>query len=478
MTALAPTRPAGSLRIGGVFVLSLGALDFGLEQSLILPALPALAEHYEASLTTVAWLVTGFGLASIVAIPLVGRLGDMFGKRRMLLMSLAAFALGSLVCALAESGAVAVTGRVIQGLGAAVGPLTYGLARDTVAPERMPHAIGAVVGGASAGGAVGFLLSGLLVDGFSAVAIFWFLLGFAILIAVAVSVLVRESPVRAAVRLDAGGGALLATGLLALLIAISRGSAWGWTSERTLTTLAAAVALLTVFALVEARVRQPLVDLGLVVKRPFASANLCVFAFGYSFFLAVFLIPQIAAAPAATGYGLGLSTTAVGFILLPTGLASLLGGIVGGRIVERAGPRALVATGAALGIGGYTLLALADASAATLATGSAAVGLAWGLILTGIASVVVRSAPADRTSIAVAVNAITRNTAVAIGAQVAFAIIAGAELVGAFPVESSYTWAFAMGAFGAVLLLVASASLPRSSYTAGSRSSAVVSSGG
>ena len=95
-----------------------------------------------------------------------------------------------------------------------------------------------------------------------------------------------------------------------------------------------------------------------------------------------------------------------------------------------------------------------------------------------VPAVVFPSPPADRTSIAVAVNASTRNTAVAIGAQVAFAIIAGAELVGAFPVESAYTWAFAMGAVGAGLLLLASASMPRSSYTAGSRSSAVVSSGG
>lgn len=208
-TAFSHPRGAAAepLRLGGIVVLSLGALDFGLEQSLIIPALPALAEHYGASLGAIAWMVTGFVLASIVAIPLVGRLGDMFGKRRMLLASLAAFALGSLVCALAESSGLAIAGRVIQGLGSAVTPLTYGLARDTVAPERLPHAIGAVVGGASAGGAIGFLLSGLLVDTFTAAAVFWFLLGFAILIAIAVRVLVRESPVRADVRLDPAGAA-------------------------------------------------------------------------------------------------------------------------------------------------------------------------------------------------------------------------------------------------------------------------------
>jgi predicted MFS family arabinose efflux permease/tetratricopeptide (TPR) repeat protein len=452
--------PAEPLRVGGIVALSLGALDFGLEQSLIIPALPALAEHYGASLGAIAWMVTGFVLASIVAIPVVGRLGDMLGKRRMLLISLAAFAIGSLVCALAESSGLAIAGRVIQGLGAAVTPLTYGLARDTVAPERLPHAIGAVVGGASAGAAIGFLLSGLLVDTFGAAAVFWFLLGFAILIAIAVRVLVRESAVRADVRLDPGGAALLGLGLLALLLAISRGSTWGWTSGRTLLTFLAALSLLAAFALVEDRVRQPLVNLGLVVTRPFASANLCAFAFGYSFFIAVFVIPQIAAAPASTGYGLGLSTTGIGLILLPTGVASLAGGLAGGRVLERLGPRALVAGGAALGIAGYTFLALTHPSPATLAIGSAAVGFAWGVILTGIASVVVRSAAPDSTSVAVAVNAVTRNTAVAIGAQVAFAIIAGADAARTFPVESAYTWVFAMGGLGAVLLLLTSALMP------------------
>jgi predicted MFS family arabinose efflux permease len=196
------------------------------------------------------------------------------------------------------------------------------------------------------------------------------------------------------------------------------------------------------------------------VTRPFASANLCAVAFGYSFFIAVFVIPQIAAAPASTGYGLGLSTTGIGLILLPTGVASVAGGLAGGRVLSRVGPRALVASGSVLGIAGYTLLALAHPSPATLTIGSAAIGLAWGLILTGIASVVIRSASPDSTSVAVAVNAVTRNTAVAIGAQVAFAIIAGADVAGTFPVESGYTWVFAMGGLGAAVLMLTSALMP------------------
>ena len=138
----------------------------------------------------------------------------------------------------------------------------------------------------------------------------------------------------------------------------------------------------------------------------------------------------------------------------------MVGGVVGGPVVERYGPRALVAAGALLGIAGHAWLALADTSPAALSVGSAFVGLAWGLILTGIASVVIRSAPPDSTSVAVAVNAVTRNTAFAIGAQVAFAIVAGPDVAGAFPAESGFTWAFAMGGLGSALLLLASTLMP------------------
>ena len=133
----------------------------------------------------------------------------------------------------------------------------------------------------------------------------------------------------------------------------------------------------------------------------------------------MFVIPEIAGAPTSTGYGSGLSTIGIGLVLLPTGLASVVGGMAGGRTVDRLGPRALVATGAVLGTAGYASLAAFHSSPVALAAGSATIGLGWGVILTGIASVVIRSAPPESTAVAVAVNAVGRNTSVAIGAQIA-----------------------------------------------------------
>ena len=455
-----------SLGVGGVLVLGLGALDFGLEQSLILPALPAFADHYGASLGEAAWLATGFLLASAVSIPLFGRLGDVYGKRRLLVVSLTAFATGSLICAVAESIELAVAGRLVQGLGAAVGPLTYGLARDTLSPSRLPRAIGGIVGAASAGGAIGFLLSGLIVDHASPAAIFWLLFALAGILAIGLVSLVPESPVRARPSIDLTGAALLGSGLAALMLAISKGDVWGWSSARTVGLFAAAFVALTLFVVAERIAPDPLVDLRLVVGRPFADANLCAFAFGYSFFIAVFVVPQIAGAPSGTGYGLGLSTTAVGYILIPTGVTSLIAGWAGGRIADRAGPRALVAAGSAFGAAAYVWLVLAHGSAAALAIGSGILGLSWGLILTGIYAVVVRASSADSTAVAVAVNVLSRNTAVSVGAQVTFAVIVGAGSAGDLPVESGYTRALIMGAAGAGVALLSSTLLPGRAATA------------
>ena len=454
-----------SLSLAGLAVLTLGALDFGLEQSIIIPALPDLAGHYGASLIGVAWLSTGFLLASIVAVPLFGRLGDLFGKRRMLLVSLVAFTAGSLMCAVTGSIGIAIAGRAVQGLGAAVAPLTLGLARDTVPGHQLPRVVGAVIAAANVGGAIGFLLSGILVDLFSAAAIFWFLFAFGAVLIVCVAALVRESPIRAHASLDLAGAALVGAGLVLLLLAISKGPVWGWSSAAIIGSFVVAALLLAGFTLVELRSGQPLIDLRLVATKPFADVNVCAFIFGYAFFVGVFVVPQIAAAPEASGYGLGLSTTQVGLLLVPTSIVGMLSSWAGGRLVDRVGSRALVAAGSAAGIAGYVSLALVHDTVVSLAAGSAVVGAAWGLILTGLYPIVLRSAAPDKTGVAVAVTVVFRNTAVSVGVTVAFVIITAAGFTGPFRDDAGFTSAFAMAAAGAFLALLASVLLPRGRAT-------------
>jgi len=446
--------------MGAVVVLSLGALDFGLEQTLIIPALPSLAEHYGTTVATAGWLATGFLLSGIVAVPVFGRLGDLYGKRRLLLIALGSFVVGSLLCAVSHSIHLAIAGRIMQGLGTAVGPLTYGLARDTVPPQLLTRAVGAVVGASSGGSVLGFVLSGLLVDHFSPSAIFWFLVAFSAVLVVVLYALVPETSVRAKVSVDYVGAVVLGLGLFALLLAISKGNNWGWRSGAIVGLFAGAAALLVLFVVVERRVRQPLLDLALVVAKPFSNANVCSFVFGYSFFIAVFVVPVIAGSPEESGYGLGLSVTQIGLVLVPSGLGSLLGAWIGGRTVDRFGPRALIAAGSVIGLGSYLSLIAAHTSWHALSIPTGGLGVAIGLVLTGIYPVVIRSSDTDKTGIALAVTVVVRNTAVSVGLAAAFAIIEAAGLVGGFPADAGFTGAFVMGAVGTTAALVLSTVMP------------------
>ena len=134
--------------------------------------------------------------------------------------------------------------------------------------------------------------------------------------------------------------------------------------------------------------------------------------------------------------------------------------MAGGRLVDHVGPRSLAVAGSILGIGGYTSFIVAHSSIAALAAASGVLGFAWGLILTGIYPVVIRSASSDKTSVAVSINVLTRNTAVALGAQIAFAIIAAAGMAGEFPAETGFTRTFVMGLIGACITLLVSTAMP------------------
>lgn len=466
--ALAPPRIRASR--GAFVVLALGALDFGLEGSLVIPALPRLAELYDASITGVAWLATGFLISGVVAVPLFGRLADLYGKRRLLLVALGAFFVGSLICALTHSIELAIAGRVVQGLGTAVGPLTFGLARDLLPADLLPRAVGGIIGAASIGAAIGLVFSGVLADAFSPAAIFWFLAAFSGGLAVAVVTAVPETTVRARAHLDLAGCPLLVGALFTLMLAVSQGNKWGWSSPEIIALFASSAALFVAFALVERREPQPLVDLALVVARPFANANLCAFTMGYSFYLATFVIPLLAGAPEASGYGQDLSTTEIGFVLMPTAVASLVAGWIGGKVLDRVGSRVLVATGAAIGIVAYLSLARAHGSWLELTIPAGVLGISIGLGLTAVYPTVMRSSDVEKTGVAISITANMRNTAVAVGTQVSYAILLGAGFVGPFLAEEGFTRAFLMGAAVAALALLAAAFMPGRTPVAAPRS--------
>ena len=171
-------------------------LSFSLMQTMVIPALPDIQRQLGASTTAASWVLSAFLLTASVATGLLGRLGDMFGKRRLLLISLSLFAAGTLVCALADSIGLLIVGRAVQGMAAASFPLAFGLVRDEFPRERVPAAIGLISATFGIGFGVGLVIAGVIVATLAWQWIFWIGLAMILLATAAVAVFVRESPVR------------------------------------------------------------------------------------------------------------------------------------------------------------------------------------------------------------------------------------------------------------------------------------------
>src|SRR3954449_11671852 len=183
-------------------VLATAALAYALLQTMVAPALPAIQRDLHASTTTVTWVLTVYLLTASVATPVVGRLGDIYGKERVLVLTLGAFALGSLIAALSHSLGLLVAGRAVQGIGGAVFPLAFGIIRDEFPREKGATAIGLISATFGIGGGGGLVLSGVLVDHLSWEWIFWVGLAMTVVAGVATHLYVPESPIKVPARID------------------------------------------------------------------------------------------------------------------------------------------------------------------------------------------------------------------------------------------------------------------------------------
>jgi EmrB/QacA subfamily drug resistance transporter len=437
------------------------ALAYSLAQTMVIPALPELQAEFHAGPADATWLLTAFLLTSSVATPLLGRLGDMHGKERWLLISLAIFGVGSLIAAVGSSLAVLITGRAVQGAGGAIFPLAIGIIRDEFPRERVAPAIGTVSAMFGIGGGSGLVLAGLFVDHGSISWIFWLSVVTTALAAFATWRWVPESPVRVRARIDWVGGVLLSLTLIALLLPISEGNAWGWTSGRVLGLFAAAAALAVVWAWWELRVQEPLVSLALMRERPVWTTNVAGFAIGFAMFGSFVLVPQFVQTPSSAGYGFGASVTESGLFLLPSALLMLFAGPFSGRLGARYGSRVPLALGALSSGLSYAWLAGFHGARIDIYLASVLLGFGVGLALAAMANLVVEAVPPDVTGVASAINAIMRTIGGAIGAQVAAAIVSASLDDGArFPAESGFTGAFTMSALGSLVALLVCFAIP------------------
>jgi MFS family permease len=434
-------RPAANRTLG---LLLLAALTFSVSQTMMNPALSVIETRFNASQTTVAWTLSAFFIMAALSPSIVGRLGDMFGKKRALVLELIVFCAGAIACALAPTISWLIAGRVLMGAGAGIFPLAYSIVRDELEPRRVPAAIGLIAAMIGVGIAFGFPIGGLMIDHLGLPSTFWTTAVMAAITAIAIAVLVPESPIRTPGRVDVPGAVLLAAGLVLALLAISRASELGWLAPATVGLAASGAVILTIFARFELAQRNPLIDVRVLASRPVLANNVATILIGFGGVGAFVLVPLLAQMPRSTGYGLGETAAGSGLLMLPCALLTFVAATVSGRLIGRLGTRNVLIAATALTAASIGGLAFSHSTALLVAFWPAFFGFGTGLAYASLPILIVESVPQHMTGEATGVNSVLRNIGFAIGVQVGTTLLATNLIVGSnLTSDLGYTLAFA-----------------------------------
>ena len=442
-------------------VLAISGAAYALLQSAVAPALPDIQRELHSSATATAWLLTGYLLSASVLTPIVGRLGDMFGKEHTLVATMAVLGAGTLLAALAESIGVLILARVIQGAGGAIFPLAFGIIRDEFPRERAAHGIALISAILGIGGGVGIVLAGPIIDAFGYHWLFWFPLVVIVAATVATIFFVPESPVKSPGRIDWLGAALLSAWLVLLLLGITQSSEWGWGDDRVIGLLAAAAVVLVLWVRVEAGRREPLVDMAMMRVRSVWTVNAAAFLVGAGMYSSFILIPEFTELPRSTGYGFGSSVTQAGLFLLPATAMMMLAGPLAGSLATRVGSRPVLIAGCLLTTASFTLLAVAHRQPGDVYVATALMGGGIGLAFAALANLIVEAVPPEQTAVATGMNTVMRTLGGAVGGQVGASLITGAALASGLPAEGGFALAFSFAAGACLLAALASLSVPK-----------------
>ncbi len=342
-------------QIAALAIIATAGLMVSITLSMLVPVLPLIAGDIGASTTSTEWLLTSALLAAAVSVPIAGRLGDLYGKRLMLIACAAFLVVGSLICALSSSLVPLVIGRSIMGLSVAAIPLGVSLITVILPPRRALFGVALISAMLGVGGALALPLAGVIGEHADYHLLFWICLGGGLISLVGSWLFLTEPARRASGGFDLPGAVLLAVALFCLLLPLSEAAVWGWGSPQTIGLLVVAVVLLVVFALIERRVPSPLVDIAANAKPALLRTNVASVCVGFALFASFIGTAAYVQAPTATGYGFGASIVVGGLCLLPSGLGQLALSPVSAVMTRRFGPKITLATGALVVATGFIL---------------------------------------------------------------------------------------------------------------------------
>ncbi|MEU3490613.1 MFS transporter [Streptomyces massasporeus] len=463
-THAASTRPSG--HTGIVLVLGLAAMVVSMMQTLVVPILGIIQSDLKATTANVSWVTTATLLSAAVFTPLLGRFGDQHGKKPTLVGVLIVMIAGSVLAATTTSLTWLIVGRVMQGAATAIFPLALSVLREEIRPEKLHGAMALVSGTLAFGSGLALVGAGLLTRGSDPDyhRVFWLAAVLALVALAGVLITVPASRTKAGGRTDWLGALTLGMLLVFLLLPISQGHEWGWTSGRTIGAFAGAVVMTGVWVLTESRVKDPMVDMKMFVHRPVLFTNLAGLLLGFAMFTHFIGVSYLVQMPEdLVGYGFGASVLAASVVyLLPTTLVSLIGAQFGGVLVGRLGARFTLVAGACFGVLGFTWLTTAHDTTASVIGAGMLIGLAISFAYASMPALIVAGVPAHQTGIANGINSISRSVGSAVASAVITSLLASKSVplpagMPALPQESQFTLSFALA--GAAFILVTAVAL-------------------
>ncbi|HEV2633872.1 MAG TPA: MFS transporter [Actinocrinis sp.] len=443
-------------------VLAAGVAAYALLQSLVTPVLTTIQQQLHTSQSTATWALTGYLLSASVFTPIMGRIGDMRGKKRVFIATLGALAVGSLLAAVATNIGLMIVARVIQGIGGGVLPLSFGIVRDEFPREKVAGAVGVIASLAAVGGGLGIVLAGPIVDSLGYAWLFWLPMILTIAAAIAAVLFVPESPIRTPGRLSWAPALLLSAWLVALLVPLSEATEWGWASGKVIGLLVAAAVLAAVWILAENRAATPLIDMRMMRQPAVWTSNLVALLIGMGMYATFAFLPEFVQTPSSAGYGFSASISQSGLLLLPASVTMFPVGMYAGRMAAKVGGKALIVAGCLIGVVSMAMLAFAHHQKWELYLAAAIMGVAFGLAFSAMSALIVNAVPPEQTGVASGMNANIRTIGGSIGAALMASIVTSHLESSGLPKESGYTVGFAMLAACLVLAAFAGLLIPAS----------------
>jgi MFS family permease len=449
-----------------VAVLALGGLSVSLVHTLVVPLLPVLPRLLGAGSVAVSWLVTSTLLASAIATPVLGRLGDQYGRRRMLLVALGLLVAGSALSGSTSDLSLLIAGRALQGCATAVIPLAISIINTNLPGEHRASGIALLSATLGFGGAIGLPVSGLVVEYADFHLLFWLIAAVGTAVGIAVWLAVPEPADRSGGPVDFTGALLLATVLGALLLPLSNGGMWGWTSPLTLGLFGAFAAAAPLFVGHQNRHRRPLVDMRTLRRRPILLTNVVSVLVGFALYANFLGTASYVEAPAATGYGFGVSTLVGGLCMLPGGAAMMALSPFAGRMISRRGPRLTLVLGSLVIAVGYLARIVLTHGLWQVLVASTIASVGAAVAYSAMPALILDAAPADESAAATGINALARGIGTSLASAVATVLLGALTVTIAeetFPTRTAFLFFFLCGAATAAFaaLIMALAGRPR-----------------